>query len=294
MGLLVGDNAFHGISHLSQQRARERSKEKDPSNPEYAARLVRLSLQNGATGFMFSVSETTLSILKVLDRKQKPELFAIVPYAYEYVRLATQVGGISGLAKKISKQILLSRNIFAVAPNLIGLLRAKPSAFLRIYLPYEISRIKSATGKEVNLKSVMLHEVITDMALALNLDWFFKSYIDLLSKSKIKPGLETRNFPYLVQKLHEWGIDMSRIIITASFNEAGFQMNPSKTDCEKALQSVSEAEIVAMSILAAGYFRPPEAAAYLNSLSGIAHVVVGVSREQHALETFKQLSLTLK
>ncbi|MEM3090898.1 MAG: hypothetical protein QXW17_03965, partial [Candidatus Bathyarchaeia archaeon] len=58
--LLVGDNPFHGISHLSQERSRVRGD--TPTNPEYAARLIGLSVKNGADGFMFSVNEKTLSI----------------------------------------------------------------------------------------------------------------------------------------------------------------------------------------------------------------------------------------
>ncbi len=293
-GLLVGDNAFHGISHLSQKRARKRSIEKNPSNTEYAAHLVKLALQNGATGFMFSVSETTLSILKALDESEKPELYAIVPYAYEYVRLATQVGGVSGLAKKISKQIMLSRNIFNVAPNTMGVLRAKPLAFLKTYLTYEISRIKSAVGKDVKLKSVLLHETITDMALAFNLDWFFKSYIKFFSKSKIRPGFETRNFPYLIKKFNDWKIDLTTLFIAASFNRVGFQMNPSKVECEKALMSASGARIIAISVLAAGYLTPSEVIPYITNLPNIQLAVVGVSKEQHARETFRILSEQLK
>ena len=292
--LLVGDNAFHGISHLSQQRARERAIKDNPSNVEYATQLVKLSLQNGANGFMFSVSDTTLSILKALEHDKKPDLYAIVPYAYEYVRLATKVGGISGLAKKVSRQIIFSKNVIAVTPGMIGLIRADPSAFLKTYLVYEISRIKSATGKDANLRSVLLHEVITDMALALDLDWLFKSYVTFLLKSKIRPGFETRNFPYLIQKFKEWHIDMSKITITASFNKVGFQMNPSKIDCENALQAVSGAQIIAMSILAAGYLAPYEAIEYVGNLSGISKVVVGVSNERHAIETFKLLRSKLR
>jgi predicted lactoylglutathione lyase len=52
---------------------------------------------------------------------------------------------------------------------------------------------------------------------------------------------------------------MNQITITASFNKIGFQMNPSKMDCEKALEEVSDAQIIAMSILAAGYLQPNEA-----------------------------------
>jgi len=294
LGLLVGDNAFHGISHLSQQRARERSLTDNPSNKEYATKLVNLSLQNGANGFMFSVSDTTLSILKGLDHRKKPDLYAIVPYAYEYVRLATQVGGISGLAKQISRQIMLSRNIFSVAPNLIGFLRFNPSAFLKTYLVYEISRIKSSAGNDANLKSVLLHEVITDMALGLNLDWFFKSYIEFFSKSKIRPGFETRNFPYLIKKLNEWQIGLENIAVTASFNKAGFQMNSSQVDCENALIAASGAQIIAMSILASGYLKPAEAIPYISNLPTISQIVVGVSNERQAYETFNLLSTRLR
>lgn len=293
--LLVGDNAFHGISHLSQQRARERSTKNDPSDVEYATRLVNLSLQNGADGFMFSVSETTLSILSSLDRDKKPVLYAIVPYAYEYVRLATKAGGISGLAKHFSRRIVFSRNVIAVAPNMFGLLRANPSAFLNTYLIYELSRIKSTAGKHANLKSVLLHEVITDMALALDIDWFFKSYISFFSKSTIRPGFETRNYPYLVQKFKDWNIDMSKITIAASFNKVGFQMNPSKTECEYALHCSSGAQIVAMSILAAGYLKPLEALDYIQNLSNVNRVVIGVSNENQAKTTFQLLnSIQLK
>ena len=62
--LLVGDNPFQNISHLSQERARLRVE--DPGAPKYAASLVVSSVENGAGGFMFSVSETTLAILKEL------------------------------------------------------------------------------------------------------------------------------------------------------------------------------------------------------------------------------------
>jgi hypothetical protein len=287
LDLLVGDNAFHGISHLSQQRARERSIKDNPSEIACATRLVKLSLQNGATGFMFSVSNTTLSILKALDHNEKPELYAIIPYAYEYVRQATKVGGISGLAKQISRQIIFSRNVFSVAPNIIGILRMNPSAFLKTYLIYEISKIKSAAGKNANLKSVLLHEVMTDMALALDLDWFFKSYVEFFSKSSIRPGFETRNFPFLVQKLKEWNIDMNKVTIATAFNKAGFQMNPSKEDCEKTLIDCQDAQIIAFSILAAGYLKLDVAAKYLSNLENLSGIAVGVSKEIQAQNTFR-------
>lgn len=287
--ILVGDNPFHGISHLSQERARLRSKTKSASEVEVASELVRLSMENGASGFMFSVSETTLAILESFHQKDSPDLYAIIPYAYEYVRLATRVGGISGLAKRIFRQIAFSRNITFVAPNIIRLARFDPSAFLNTYVVYEVSRIRSVAGKNAPLRSVMLHEIITDMALAFNLEGLFKSYIGFLQKCKIKPGFETRNFAYFTEKFIEWNIDFNKIAVVAPFNKAGFQMNPSRDLCERALKRTQESEIIAMSILAAGYLKLPEAIGYVRSLPNISAIVVGVSNEQQAKETFTAL-----
>ena len=287
--LLVGDNPFHRISHLSQERARVRGDA--ITYPEYAANLVLTALANGANGFMFSVSEMTLSILRLISEtggSKRPGLYAIVPYAFEYVRLATQIG-ISGLAKKFVKQITFSGNVRAIAMGLKGVIKTDPEALLKTYLTYEISRIKSSAGKKANLDSVLLHEIITDMALALNLDWLFKSYVDFILDIGIKPGFNTRNFAYLVAKLRDWGVDLRETIIATPFNKVGFQMNPSRIECEKALANTPEPSIIAISILAAGYLKPPEAIDYITTLPNIKGVAVGVSKEQHARETFKLL-----
>ena len=293
--LLVGDNPFHGISHLSQERSRLRGNA--IAQDEYDANLVMTSINNGAEGFMFSVSEKTLSILKIIRERKaigRLKLYALVPYAYEYVRLATQVGGIAGLGKKLARQIVVSGNLKAIAAGLKAVTMMDPESLMKAYLIYEISRIKSSAGKHANLDSVLLHEIITDMALAFNLDWLFKSYVDFLLKYKIRPGFETRNFAYLVNKFTCWGIDFGEITIAAPFNKIGFQMNPSRVECEKALEHVSGAEIVAMSILAAGYLMPSEAIGYIASLPNATHVVVGVSKERQANETFRLLREGLK
>jgi hypothetical protein len=297
MKFLVGDNPFHGISHLSQERARGRIGLKNPNNVEEAAKLVKLSLQNGADGFMFSVSETTLSILTNIcidEGKFEPSLYAIVPYAYEYVRLAAQMGGVSGLAKRVTKQVITSANLKAAAFGLYGIINNFDlSSFLKAYILYEHSRIKSAAGKNACIKSILLHEIITEMALALNMDWLFKSYIKFMSGLEIQPGFETRNFAYLVGKFRDWQIDFGKVTIATPFNKVGFQMNPSKETCEKSLQIAADSEIIAMSVLAAGYLKPPEAIDYLRYLPNISGVVIGVSREQHAQETFKLLRKSL-
>ena len=287
--LLVGDNPFHGISHMSEDRARARGNEINTA--KYAADLVSNSLKNGANGFMFSVSENTLSALQIVCEKignESLELHAIVPYAYEYVRLATHSGTL-GLGRKLASEILMSRNISAIGSGLKGVVGMNIVDIMKTYIKYEKNRISSSIGKKQKLTSILLHEVITDMVIALDLDWFVKSYIRFISRLGIKPGFETRNFSYLVNKFKDWKIDFSQIELVSSFNKVGFQMNPSKNSCEVALASIPECEVIAMSILAAGYIKLPEAADYVESLPNLKGLVVGVSKEKQALETFSFL-----
>ena len=292
--LLVGDNPFHGISHLSQERSRVRGDA--PTNPEYAARLIELSVRNGANGFMFSVSEKTLSILGLLRKNYGIDdlgLYAIVPYAYEYVRLACGVGGVPGLAKKMIGNVIFSGNFQAAASGLNGVLRADVDSLAKTYLMYEISRVKRSAGKDARLESILLHQLITDLCLGLGLDWVFRFYVGFMLKAGITPGFNTGNFALLVKRFREWGINMEDVVIAAPFNRVGYQMVPSKKECEEALTDLPVPNVLAISILAAGYLKPPEAIEYIAYLPNIKGVAVGVSKERHALETFRMLRQNL-
>lgn len=288
--LLVGDNPFHGISHLSQERSRMRSD--DSTFAEQAASLVIISHENGADGFMFSVSDLTLSILRKINesgRNMSLDLYAIVPYMYEYVRLANQLGGIPGLAKKLARELVTSGNLKAIVYGLDAAARADVTSLTKAYLAYEISRTKSSAGKQSNLCSVLLHQAVTDMALALDMDWLFEAYSDFMSNQGITPGFNTGNFVYLVNKFEQWGLDLGRIVIAAPFNKAGFQMNPSRTGCEKILSDSKKSMVIAISIFAAGYLNPSVAVDYIATLPNLKGVAVGVSKEKHARETFRLL-----
>lgn len=288
--LLVGDNPFHGISHLSQERSRVRGDA--PTNPEYAARLIEISLENGARGFMFSVSDKTLSILGFLHKNggiNDLGLYAIVPYAYEYVRLACGAGGVPGLAKRMIGEIVFSGNLRAVASGFNGVLRTDVDSLVRTYLMYEISRIRRSAGRKAELEAVLLHQLVTDLCLGLGLDWVFRFYVDFMLGAGITPGFNTGNFALLVERFREWGISLENVVVAAPFNRVGFQMVPSRRVCEKVLAGLRKPNVLAISILAAGYLKPAEAIDYIAQLPNIKGVAVGVSKERHAYETFKLL-----
>jgi len=286
--LLVGDNPFHGVSHFSQERAR--SRDSRVTHPEWAAGIVRESIEYGANGFMFSVSQTTLSILENLSPQTGLKYYAIIPAAADYVRLSSRLGMV-GLAKYVAKQTLTSGNVAAISHGIRGLSFSDVTSLMKAYTGYELSRIKRVI-KRGKLDALMLHELVTEMAVALNMDWLLEAYIKYLCRNDIKPGFETRNFAMLVRKLNSLGVDTSNIVITAPFNEPGFQMNPSRAECEQALGKLPGAEVIAMSVLASGRVSPEEARDYLRDITGLAGAVIGVSSKEQARETFRMFSFS--
>lgn len=286
--LLVGDNPFHGVSHLSQQRAIARGK--NLYDPQYASQLVCTALENGADGFMFSVSNTNLNILKIIREKGKYnglKLYAIVPNVSEFVRMATVEGGIPGLAKKIGGEIASSGNLSSIFYGLRGFINNNPDSLLKAYLLYEESRIGSASSKSGIISTIFIHELVTDLALSLNMEWVFKTHIDFMNHRDIKPGFHTHNLPYLISKLKTWGINCKDIAFTTQYNSLGFWMSPSREETEAVLKTLPGSEVIAYGILASGYLKLPEAVEYIKGFPQLTGLAFGVSKEHHARETFE-------
>jgi len=288
--LLVGDNPFLGVSHLSQERAKARGS--DVTTADHAAELVSISFNNGADGFLFSIGELSLSVLNTLRKREdaaSKSLLAIAPWSFEYVRAAVRLGGLPGLAGEVSRRVVRSRNIYAVLQGARGALSNDIGALFKAYMSYEVSRVRSAAGRDARLESLLLHEIVTDMALGFDMEWMFRAHVDANRRAGTKPGYNTRNLPLLVAKLREWGISLDGSVIAAPFNAEGFQMCPSMQECEAVLAELGSSEVIAFSILAAGHLNYSDAIEYVAELPNLRGAVVGVSKPEHARSTFGDL-----
>jgi hypothetical protein len=287
--LIVGDNPFHGISHLSQ--AKSRSREAGITDPKGAAAVVEAAVRSGATGFMFSVSGTTLSVLGELSHghwDENLDLYPIVPYAYEQVRESV-AKGTQGLATSMFRRMALSGNLASAASAFYGAAKGDLGAILGAYVRYEYGRLESVKPSKAKVRSLFLHEVITDMAVALGMNMIFERHYRTSRRLGVTPGFETRNFLRLVETLRALEIPLDRVTIAAPFNESGFQMTPDKESCERVLETMTSRNVLAFSILAGGYHSPSAARSYLRSIPNIKGAVVGASSEKQAVESFKVL-----
>lgn len=284
--LLIGDNAFIGVSHLSQIRARQKFQQ---LRLDTIVDVIAEGVACGATGYTFSVHPNNLQILTALEKTEKLgglEIWPVLPYAAGYVRTVNEKGMtgligdvMSGLRLTDKAKVLLSSGISAITFDSVRMLNT--------FVDMQLANIRNL--KDVRLRTVLLHEVITDLGISFEIRQLFDSYIrHIQDKYDAMPGFVTRNFVRFVRYFQEAGLSLKNTVIMTPFNSIGYQMNPSRETCERCLSELTDGNVIAMSIMAGGYLGLDEAAQYLHGLS-LSGAVVGVSTKQHAQQTFTRL-----
>jgi hypothetical protein len=278
--IILGDNQFFGVNHMSQDRGKE-TYEKFKQMDEVKNILYR-ALDNGVKGVFFS---THPSIYRITDLiRNDPQLmdnlniYVNVPYIYKYVQMLTENGLIQTLKNSLAG-ILFTENIKYFSRLAINIVTRDFFSIANRLIDMEM-----APFYNLNVKAVFLHNALTDLALGYKLDNVISNFVDYIKgKYKLIPAFGTLNYPLFCEQLNRAGIGPA--LIMTAVNKKGFLMNPSREACEKAFRNEKHT-VLAMGTLASGCIPPKEAYEYLFSLNSIRHVVVGLSSREHASETF--------
>lgn len=271
--VLLGDNPFFGIDHLSQERARKRGE----AGFGRVAGIMEYVSGRGVKRFTASTHPRLGKLvgrLKSAGLLGKMELCPVFPYAQGYVELATEKGAM-GAVRQVLSGAGARAGIGAALGASAAYLRGDAARMIRSLVDVELGSVR-----EARCGTAFLHDVVTDACLGLGLDEVIRVYAEhLRDKHGMRAGAVTKNFPLLAERLESWGVELA---VMTSFNPIGFQMNPSREACEAALRGGYE--VVAMNALAGGFLGPDEAARYVSSL-GIGAVAVGMSTLEHARQT---------
>jgi len=285
--LLIGDNAFIGVSHLSHAQARQKLQQ---LRLQTIVEVVREALSHGATGFTFTVHPTNFEILKALDDAKTLdaplELLPVLPYAAGYIR-ALNEKGMSGLARDVLSRLSSSDRAKVLLKGSVSAVTFDPVGMLNTYVDMELANILPM--KHAKVSAVLLHEVLTDLGVVFRSRNLFDRYMRHVRNSyNAIPGFVTRNFVRFVEFFQDSGLPLEDTLVMTPMNRIGFQMNPSRHACEECLSRLPTSNVIAMSILAGGYIGLEDAIEYLRGLSNLRGIVVGVSSKQH-VETFTSL-----
>lgn len=285
--LLLGDNPFIGISHLSLEKAR---REYRGLPVDWKIGVLEAALDSGATGFTFSTHISNLELLKYME-KEKPRLlrrlnyYILVPYAVKYVREATRLG-MSSLLKHILFKAIKSWDMGLLKPPI-------HMNIARLFLKSELSEYLDILPGE-NIKAILLHEVLSDIVMAFKLTKLIEYLEKYFEKENMSLGIETRNILHLERFLDESKLNIEYVMIP--LNPIGYQMPP-PVEAEKAITRLSNrgVRVIAMNILASGACSIRESVEYLSRLKNeIYGVAVGTSKDWRAREIFKTLSEKLR
>jgi len=279
--VMLGDNPFFGIDHLSHERARKRAL--NHQTFDGAVRVIETAHQYGMKEMVVGTRPRLPELIECIRKNSnivdKIQFNPILPYAQDYV-LKVSEKGLIGALKEIFGGAGIKNEFKFLTKGGLGFLKKDMDELFKVLIDIELTKLK-----EVKIKTVYLHPIITDLALALNLKGIFETISDYLHSSyKVNVGLSTKNFPWLVSKLEEWNMNVEDIM--TSFNKAGYLMNPSREKCEKTLASY-DGGVTAMNIFAGGYTELDETYKYIISLPKIMKVVVGTSTIEHAKHTFE-------
>lgn len=277
--IILGHNQFIGVDHFSQDRARSRTQ--TFSDTRRIIDIIDCFYDLGGRGMMLSTHPKARDIMDAIGQNprlaQNMNFYPLIPYAQGYIRKANEKG-ITGMVTETLNPASTSEKFKIMFKGGINVLRRDFISMLSTLIDVELLPFKG-----FDVKTIFLHNVLTDLALAFNAQNIFEYYIDYIQDNyNTTPAFGTMNFVRLVETFEEWGLGKPTVM--TSFNKAGFQMNPSRASCESCL-SEYDVEVLAMSTLAAGYLKPKEAYEYVFSLPKAPSVVVGFSTKEHAVET---------
>jgi hypothetical protein len=273
--VLLGDNQFFGVSHLSDERARAQSMRFRDS--ESILRVLDDSIDCGVTSFMCTthdrMTEVCESIRSTPGRYRDFKILPCMPYAHKYANALTELG-VVGMARQYMPGNILS----TVARGGLAFARKDFLAMMQLAIDAEMKMFRG-----IDTPVVFLQNVVTDLLLGLGMNDVLLSFSQYVhSKHGAEAGFITMNLPMAAESLAAVGIE--RPIISASINKLGFRMSGGVEAYAEVIRS-GKVRVVAMQVLAAGALGPREAFEFVCGLRGIESVVFGASSKAHIEES---------
>jgi hypothetical protein len=281
--IVFGDNQFFGINHMSQEKAQALAEQFHDLDSIF--RVYDTAIDAGIRAIMLNSNERAEGIC---DRfRADPRRYAhlhwypSIPYPHKYANLITEVGILPALQSILAKQGS-AKGLGAIARGGMALLSKDAIQLMRTLVDVEMQMFRG-----LDIKSVFLQNIVTDLILGLGLEDFFRGYCEhIREKYRAAPGFITQNLPALSKALRLWGI--SDVVICTSINKIGYLMSPGVDAYRQVidLNVPGSYQIMAMSTLASGAIPAAEAYEFVNGLN-IQSVVFGASSRKNIEETVR-------
>jgi len=192
--VLLGDNQFFAVSHLSDEKSREQAiRFKDD---KAIIRVIDQAVELGIETFMCTTHDRIANICRHIRENQSSyegfKIYPCMPYAHKYANAVTELGMLGTIRQYVPG------NIFGTfTKGGVAFLSKDYLKIMEIFIDAEMKMFKG-----ISTPVIFIQNVVVDMILGLGMmDVFgeFDSYIR--KKYNAEPGYITMNMPMLLDGL---------------------------------------------------------------------------------------------
>jgi hypothetical protein len=274
--VLIGDNQFFGINHMSEEKARAQAMRFQ----DIAAiiEVLDAAYAEGIRTFMCTTHERVADICAHFranrDRYPGYRFYPCMPYAHKYANAATEHGVVGAV-----RSFLPEENAFAaLLSGGISLARKDVEGLAALLIDAEM---KMFAGLDTPV--ILLQNVATDFLVGLGFDEALRIFADCVrERYNAEPGFITMNAPRLMRALGKMGIDNP--IICTNINKIGFRMCGGMEAYEE-LMTRGNCRVIAMSVFASGALAARPALEYVCGFPQVRSIVFGASSRSHIAQT---------
>jgi hypothetical protein len=276
--LILGDNQFFGINHMSQEKAQQLAERFNDMPAIFDA--YRTAHSVGLRAFMLNSNEKAGVICDYFrdHRSDFPGLrmYPSIPYPHKYANLVAEQGIVGTMQTVLSGQSAF--DVLGLAGKGFSLLTGDFTRILTMLVDVEMK-----IYRQLDFNVVYLQNIVTDLLLGLGFQEVFVEFCNHIEKKyRAVPGFLTMNVPRLAAYLEACGIE--RAAICGAVNQSGYLMSPDVESYENFFRTPQKYPVTAMSIFAGGAIPPKDAVRYV-ARQGIRSVVFGASTRAHMQAT---------
>ena len=266
--LLLGDNQFFGVNHMSEEKARAQAMRFH--DIEAIIEVIDVAYEEGIRTFMCTthgrISEICDHVRANPARYEGFKFYPCMPYPQKNANAVTDDGLLGGIKKMLPDGGLLD----AALRGGVSFARKDIEGITTLLIDAEMAMFKGLSTPVIFLQNVMV-----DFLLGLGIDEAFRIFADYVrGKYGAEPGFITMNLPLLLDALDRVG--MKNPIVCANINKIGFRMSGGIDAYEQALRE-REFRPIAMSVLASGAIPAHEAIEWVCRQPRIESIVFGAS-----------------
>src|SRR6185369_15683652 len=200
--IVLGHNSFFGVNHLSREQGRQRD-----AIFEDTARIVdmmRTAASLDVAAMMMSTHPRAALVAAAVRRdpalRERWTFYPLLPYITKYIRQSNEKGLVNLVLDQL-KQAGWSQSLGMVARSGLGFLTKDYRRILTTLIDLELAPFQS-----LRVGTVFLHDVLTDLALALDLPELLAVHVEAVrNRFDARGGFATKNLPLLVNRLRAYG-----------------------------------------------------------------------------------------